>query len=109
MFARHGVYAHEQSEGQWFGVDLVLECDLDAAGSSDRLEDTVDYGALATAVGDVVASERWDLIERVATRVSETVLDFDRRIAGVTVTVHKPGAPIPLDFDDVSVTIRRER
>ena len=109
VFARHGVYAHEQAEGQWFGVDLILECDLAAAGSSDRLEDTVDYGALATAVGDIVSSERWDLIERVAARVSETVLGFDGRIAAVTVTVHKPEAPIPLDFDDVSVTIRRER
>jgi dihydroneopterin aldolase len=30
-------------------------------------------------------------------------------VAAATVTVHKPQAPIPLEFDDVAVTIRRER
>jgi dihydroneopterin aldolase len=33
----------------------------------------------------------------------------DARIDAATITVHKPQAPIPLSFDDVAVTIRRER
>lgn len=109
VFARHGVYEHEQADGQWFEVDVSLECDLSVAGGSDRLDDTVDYGAIAAAIHGVVATERWDLIERVATRVSEAVLDFDPRLTAVSVTVHKPEAPIPHSFRDVSVTIRRER
>jgi 7,8-dihydroneopterin aldolase/epimerase/oxygenase len=109
IHARHGVYAHEQADGQRFVVDLVLSMDLSHAGASDDLTDTLDYGAMATAVADVVSSERWDLIERVATRVSEVVLGLDGRISSVAVTVHKPDAPIPLAFEDVAVTVERTR
>ena len=70
--------------------------------------ETVDYGLLAQRIHDVVASERWDLIERVATRVAETVLE-DARVEAVVATVHKPAAPIAVGFADVSVTVRRDR
>ncbi len=106
--AHHGVYPEEQDQGQDFVVDLVARLDLSAAGESDRLEDTVDYGALAQKVHDLVAAERWNLLERVAARVAELVLD-DGRVREVEVTLHKPQAPMPLDFSDVSVMVRRCR
>lgn len=109
VHARHGVYAHERADGQRFVIDLILSVDLASAGSSDDLAHTVDYGAMATAVHEVVSSERWDLIERVATRVSEVVLGLDGRVQSVVVTVHKPDAPIPLEFEDVAVTVERSR
>ncbi len=46
--AHHGVYPEEQEKGQEFVVDVVAQIDLSAAGESDRLEDTVDYGALGS-------------------------------------------------------------
>jgi dihydroneopterin aldolase len=106
--AHHGVYPEEQEQGQEFVVDLVARLDLSAAGESDRLEDTVDYGALAQKVHDLVATERWNLLERVAEKVAELVLD-DGRVREVEVTVHKPQAPMALDFSDVSVMVRRCR
>lgn len=109
VFARHGVYAPEQAAGQQFLIDLTVVTDLSKPGLTDDLSDTIDYGALAMAARDVVVSERWNLIERVATRVAEVVLGFDDRVQSVVVTVHKPQAPIPLDFDDVAVTIERSR
>ncbi|MDX1449453.1 MAG: dihydroneopterin aldolase [Acidimicrobiia bacterium] len=109
VFARHGVYDDEQSAGQLFKIDVVVTVDLSRAGAMDELADTLDYGRMAMLVHDTVESERWDLIERVATRVTEVVLASDDRIERATVTVHKPSAPIPLQFDDVSVTIERAR
>jgi dihydroneopterin aldolase len=106
VFAHHGVLAHERVLGQTFTIDVALEVDLAAAGASDELADTVDYGALTGALADVVRDERHDLIERLAQRLAETCLQ-DRRIDAVTVTVHKPHAPVPAPVDDVSVTIRR--
>ena len=106
VFARHGALAVERRRGQTFVVDLVIELDLSAAGESDDLADTVDYGMLAVKVHDLVAGERWNLIERVAARVAEMVLEFEA-VQAVEVTVHKPQAPIPVPFEDVSVTIRR--
>lgn len=109
IFARHGVFDHEQTEGQVFLVDVGFELDLSVAGASDRLADTIDYGMVTDAVHEVVAAERWDLIERVATRVAETVLALDRRIGRVEVTVHKPDAPLSAPVADVAVTILRSR
>jgi dihydroneopterin aldolase len=108
VFAYHGVLPEEKRAGQRFLVDVELELDLSAAGASDNLIETVDYGLLAQRIHDVVASERWDLIERVATRVAETILE-DARVRAVVATVHKPEAPIAVGFSDVAVTIRRDR
>ena len=108
VFAFHGVLALEKEQGQRFLVDLELALDLSTAGATDQLEDTIDYGALARAVHDRVASERWDLLERVAYRVAELVMDLPQ-VEQVAVTIHKPEAPIPLRFDDVAVTVRLPR
>lgn len=108
VFAHHGVLEHEKANGQKFSLDVDLEVDLSAAGRTDDLSDTVDYGALASGIRSVVADERWDLIERVAERVAEFVLS-EPKVLATTVTVHKPGAPIPVPFRDVAVTIHRRR
>ena len=108
VFAFHGVLTSEKENGQRFVVDVELGLDLSKSGASDDLLETVDYGLLAQRIHDVVASERWDLIERVATRVAETVLE-DSRVEMVVATVHKPDAPIAVGFGDVAVTVRRDR
>jgi len=107
-FGRHGVLPHEQVDGQTFLVDATLEVDLARAGASDDLADTVDYGTLAAALVAVVTDERYDLIERLATRLTEVCL-ADLRVTAATVTVHKPEAPVPVPFEDVTVTLRRTR
>lgn len=108
VFARHGVLEHERVEPQRFVVDLTVKLDLSRAGASDDLADTVDYGRLAQEAHDVVAGESYQLIERVADRVAARIL-ADPSVERVIVKVHKPDAPIPLDFGDVSVTIERSR
>ena len=105
---RHGVLAAERRTGQPFGLDLELEVDTRAAAASDDLADTVDYSAVATAALAVVTGDPVDLVETLAGRVADTVLT-DPRVAAVTVTVHKPQAPLGVPFDDVAVTIRRVR
>jgi len=107
-FGRHGVLPHEQEFGQTFVVDAVLELDLTRAGASDDLADTVDYGALSRDLAAVVTDERYDLIERLATRLAEVCLARPT-VAAVTVTVHKPHAPVPVTLADVAVTLRRTR
>jgi len=108
VFAHHGVLVEERQIGQRFLVDVDLAIDLAAAGRSDAIEETVDYGALTERVLKVVTTERWNLIERVAQRVAETAFEFEQ-VREVTVTVHKPDAPIRAEFADVAVTITRKR
>ena len=104
----HGVFDHERRDGQDFVVDAELTVDTRAAAASDDLHDTVDYGALATALAGVVAGPPVDLIETLAARLVEVCLG-DPRVQRAVVTVHKPGAPIPLTFTDVAVTVERAR
>lgn len=106
VFAHHGVLSEEREQGQEFVIDVSLHLDLEEAMAGDRLVDTIDYAALAAAIHDRVAGERWDLIERVAARVADLVLE-DSRVRSVEVAVHKPQALIAVPFDDVIVTVRR--
>ncbi len=107
-FGYHGVLAHEQELGQAFTVDVALELDLAPAGASDDLADTVDYGALSGELAAVVTDERYDLIERLATRLAEVCLARPS-VTAATVTVHKPHAPVPVALADVAVTLHRTR
>ncbi|MBO0840990.1 MAG: dihydroneopterin aldolase, partial [Sciscionella sp.] len=81
---------------------------LDQAARSDALEHTLDYGELATRAAAIVGGPPCDLIETVAAKVADEVM-ADARLHAVEVTVHKPAAPIPLEFADVAVTVRRSR
>lgn len=104
----HGVFEHERVDGQEFVIDVSLEVDTAAAAASDDLVDTVDYGALARAIADIVAGEPLNLIETLASRIAAACLE-DQRVQAVKVNVHKPAAPIPLTFDDVVVSIERRQ
>jgi 7,8-dihydroneopterin aldolase/epimerase/oxygenase len=104
----HGVFAHERRDGQDFVVDVTVWMDLAPAAASDDLTDTLDYGMLAQRVAAIVGGEPCDLIETVAGRVAENVM-ADERVQAVEVVLHKPQAPIPLEFADVSVVTRRSR
>ena len=104
----HGVFDHERRDGQEFVVDITVWIDLADAAASDQLRDTYDYGGLAQRAAAVVAGEPRNLIETVAGEIAEDVMT-DERVHAVEVVVHKPQAPIPLNFADVAVVARRSR
>lgn len=106
--ANHGVLASEREQGQLFIIDVTAYLDLSPASHSDVLAETVDYGQLSQEIYRAVAGDPVDLIETVAERVA-TVTLHHRVIERVQVTVHKPQAPITVEFEDVSVTIVRDR
>ncbi|MDQ0646904.1 dihydroneopterin aldolase [Microbacterium natoriense] len=108
VFGRHGVYEHERENGQEFTIDVRLTMPLSQAAASDDVADTVHYGELAEKIAAVVAGDPVNLIETLAERIADVAL-ADARVQFATVTVHKPHAPIPLTFADVSVTVRRAR
>jgi dihydroneopterin aldolase len=104
----HGVYPRERMEGQTFVVDAVLEVDTRAAAARDELARTVDYGGIAEKLVAAIEGEPVNLIETLASRLAGICL-ADPAVSAVEITVHKPDAPITVPFEDVSVTIRRER
>jgi dihydroneopterin aldolase len=107
-FGRHGVFEEERRDGQEFVVDVTLYVRTAKAAASDDLADTVNYGAVAERIVELVGGRPVNLIEGVAARIADDLLT-EELVQMVAVTIHKPHAPITVPFSDVSVTIRRSR
>ena len=87
VFGRHGVDDNEREQGRTFLYDVSLEV---ARPESDRLEDTIDYRAVAACVQEVSDAREYRLIESLASAVAdELVARF--RAERVRVRVRKPG------------------
>ena len=104
-----GLLPEERERAQPLELDLDVEVDLSAAGVSDDLADSVDYGAVCDAVADVVGSAAPLLLERLAAVTAEAVLGVDDRIEAVTLSVRKLRPPVPHDLATSGVRIRRQR
>jgi dihydroneopterin aldolase len=103
-----GALPEEQERPQPLEIDLDVVADLGPAGASDALGDTIDYGALAAAVEAVVTGERFTLLERLAQRIAEEVLEAPA-VVSVTVTVRKLRPPVPQVMATSGVRITRSR
>ena len=107
---RHGVLPQESAEAQPFDVDVVLELGLAAAGTTDDLARTIDYGDVFRRARAVVEQgPHVALIETLAERIAADVLAAHPAIDAVTVRVRKPRAPLLGVFAWAGVEIRRER
>ena len=108
-FGYHGLFEQERKDGQDFFVDLTLEVDLKAASQSDAIVDTVNYAEITDLVVDEITSNPVNLIEKLAARIAERVLNQHLKVKSVTVTVHKPQAPVAAQLKDIAVVVTRAR
>jgi dihydroneopterin aldolase/2-amino-4-hydroxy-6-hydroxymethyldihydropteridine diphosphokinase len=104
---RHGVLASERETGQLFLADVVAHVSTRAAAMNDDLARTVNYSDIADRTAEVLAGDPAQLIEKVAHQVALAVLEMEG-VFCVDVRIHKPQAPLHVEFKDVSVTIRRD-
>ena len=103
----HGVLVSERETGQIFTADVVAHVSTRWAALSDDLSKTVNYSDLADRVAEVLAGDPAELIETVAENIAKAVLSFEG-VECADVRVHKPQAPLHVEFADVTVTIRRD-
>ncbi|MGB3762125.1 MAG: 2-amino-4-hydroxy-6-hydroxymethyldihydropteridine diphosphokinase [Ornithinimicrobium sp.] len=108
-FGRHGVLPSERRDGQDFVVDVALDLDVSLSGASDDVADTVNYAEVASDVVAILEGEPRNLIETVATDIADTLLARYPLTEQVTITLHKPHAPVGVPFSDVAVTLTRRR
>ncbi|MFQ5933990.1 MAG: dihydroneopterin aldolase [Dehalococcoidia bacterium] len=93
FYAFHGNNVEEKARGQRFIVDLELVTDLEAAGRSDELKDTVDYGDVYRLVRSVMEETQFNLIEGLAQEMASRVLR-GYPVDEVKVRIKKPEASI---------------
>jgi dihydroneopterin aldolase len=104
-----GVLPHEQAQAQPLELDIDVRLDVDRAGASDDLGDTVDYGALCAVADQIVSTTRYALLEALAERLAAALLGVDARIDAVTVAVRKLRPPVAQQLSTSGVRITRER
>lgn len=104
-FGVHGVLDHERERAQPFSVDVDASLDVSSAAESDALGDTVDYGALASAVAAVVRETSFALLEALAAAIARRVLAEDSRVTRVEVVVRKMRPPVAVDVGSVGVRV----
>lgn len=107
FFAHHGVFDFETEQGQNFELSAVLETDTYAAGWSDALEDSTSYADVAQLLYDELTQNTYKLLEAAAEHACRSVLLHFPLVRAITLELRKPDAPIELDFQSVSVRIRR--
>lgn len=104
-----GVLPEERTRAQPLELDVDLAVDMAAAGASDALDDTVDYGAVCDTLARVVDEARPQLLERLAVVLAEDVLALDPRITQVELAVRKLRPPVPHALDSSGVRVTRGR
>jgi dihydroneopterin aldolase len=104
---RHGVRAAEREKPQEFRVDVEVDCDLSQPGRTDQIEDTVDYTRVRAIAKDVIEGESHKLLESLAAKIAERVLQLPK-VGAVAVRISKrPESMLPLDA--AAVRINRTR
>ena len=102
----HGVLEHERSEGQRFLFDVELE--VGDAGSSDRLEDAVDYREVVACVREVSEGRAYRLLEALATALADAMLQRFA-VERVEVRVRKPDVVLEAPVEWAAVSAVRTR
>ncbi len=108
VFAYHGCLVEEGKIGSDYRVDLKVKGDLSNSATSDDLLDTIDYVHLNKIVKEEMAI-RSKLLERVAQRINNRVLQEILMVQKVKVSVSKINPPIGGNVEMVSVTLSKSR
>jgi 7,8-dihydroneopterin aldolase/epimerase/oxygenase len=106
---RHGVTDEEREAPQQIEVDLEIQLDLRAAGTSDELSLTVDYADLFEICRQVVEDQSFHLLEGIAEALAAQVLGGFPAVDAVSANVKKPGAPLAGMVEHAGVRIERAR
>ena len=104
VYAYHGVFEVEQKVGQWYIVNLEIEVDFSEAAINDDLKWTIDY----SKVNDIIREEmaiKSKLIENVAHRISNCILETFPNIEGGTLSIAKKNPPVQGEMESVEVVI----
>lgn len=86
-----GIYDWERRIRQTVSLDLDMGSDIRRAAASDKIEDTLDYKAVAKRLIQYVSEQQFQLVETLAENVAGIVMK-EFGVPWIKVTLHKPGA-----------------
>ena len=104
FYAYHGAEPQEAIVGAWYTVSISMKADATAAILNDDLNGTVNY-AKVTDVVKLQMQIRSALLEHVAGRIANSILDSFPAVQSVTVTVSKVNPPVGTPCTAASFTL----
>lgn len=108
FYGYHGVLKEENVLGQRFRATVSLAVNIQKAGLTDELNDTVSYVGVYDICKEVIEGKPYRLIEAVAETVATKILEsYQGQVLGVKVEIIKPDPPIPGHYKEVAVEITR--
>ena len=99
-----GIYDWERKIRQTVVLDLEMSTDVRRAAASERIQDALDYKAVAKRLQQFVSESEFQLVETLAERCAEIVLG-EFSVDWVRLTLNKRGAVT--GAQDVGVIIER--
>ncbi len=108
VFSYHGCLVEEEKIGSDYRVDLKVKGDLQKSAESDHLADTIDYVHLNKIVKEEMA-KRSKLLETVAERIMNRVIEEIAQVSKVKVSVSKINPPIGGNVGMVTVSRSKSR
>ena len=99
-----GIYDWERKVKQTVILDLEMATDVKRAASTDKIEDALDYKAIAKRLISFVGESEFELVETLAERVSEIIL-IEFNVSWLRLSLNKIGAI--RGARDVGVVIER--
>lgn len=108
VYAYHGCLVEEGRIGSDYRIDLSIKADLSTSAASDNLEDTVDYVQLNAIVKEEMAI-RSKLLEEVASRILNRIIDEIVFVKKATVAVSKINPPIGGNVEMVTIELSKRR
>lgn len=108
VFAYHGCEEQEKIDGQKFYVDANLYTDVRTPGTSDDLDETINYATVCHFIDKFMRDNRFDLIEAAAEQTVRALLKEFPKVRAIDFSIYKPSAPIGLPFGTVAVSISRK-
>jgi 7,8-dihydroneopterin aldolase/epimerase/oxygenase len=106
VYTHHGVTKAERDTGQRLIFDVSLDLEDCDATVTDRIEDTIDYGAVCDTVTYIATERSYHTLERLCTAIADTLVDRFHA-SGVVVRATKPEPPLPVAVEEVSVEVSR--
>lgn len=106
--AHHGVLSHEKELGNNFLITAILEVDTGKAGVTDHLEDTINYALIYNAIKKQMELPS-NLIEHVAERIADKLINKFLRIQELTLHLSKLNPPLSGKVEKVTITLHRKR
>ncbi len=88
FYANHGYYTDERKRGKNYIVDIYVQTEIDSAGASDDLDDTINYEVIYK-ICQKEMNEARHLIETVARSIALAVKDAYPKIEHLSVKVRK--------------------